>query len=33
MLTGTVRSQIDKLRVSLWSNGVSNPLTGVEQII
>ena len=32
MLTGTIRSQIDKLRDSLWSGGVSNPLTGVEQI-
>lgn len=32
MLTGEIRGQIDKLRDALWSGGVSNPLTGVEQI-
>jgi len=32
MLTGEIRSQINKLRDDLWSGGVSNPLTGVEQI-
>jgi len=32
MLTGEIRSQINKLRDALWSGGVSNPLTGVEQI-
>jgi type I restriction enzyme M protein len=30
MLTGTIRSQIDKLRDALWSGGVSNPMVGVE---
>lgn len=30
MLTGTIRSQIDKLRDALWSGGVSNPMMGVE---
>lgn len=32
MLTGEIRGQINKLRDALWSGGVSNPLTGVEQI-
>ncbi len=32
MLTGEIRSPINKLRDALWSGGVSNPLTGVEQI-
>ena len=32
MLTGEIRGQINKLRDDLWSGGVSNPLTGVEQI-
>ncbi|MCW2410406.1 MULTISPECIES: type I restriction-modification system subunit M [unclassified Sphingobium] len=32
MLTGEIRSQINKLRDDLWAGGVSNPLTGVEQI-
>lgn len=32
MLTSEIRGQINKLRDALWSGGVSNPLTGVEQI-
>jgi type I restriction enzyme M protein len=32
MLTGAIKSQINKLRDDLWSNGVSNPMTGVEQL-
>jgi type I restriction enzyme M protein len=32
MLNGAIRGQIDKLRDALWSGGVSNPLTGVEQL-
>ena len=32
MLTGAIRGQIDALRNALWTGGVSNPLTGVEQI-
>src|SRR5687767_7195794 len=32
MLNGVIRSQIDRIRNDLWSGGVSNPLTGVEQI-
>ena len=32
MLTGEIRNQINKLRDELWAGGVSNPLTGVEQI-
>lgn len=32
MLNREIRGQIDKLRDALWSGGVSNPLTGVEQI-
>lgn len=32
MLTGEIRSQIEKLRKNLWEGGVANPLTNVEQI-
>lgn len=32
MLTREIRAQIDKLRDALWSGGVSNPLTGAEQL-
>lgn len=32
MLNGAIRGQINKLRDALWSGGVSNPLTGVEQL-
>src|SRR5687768_9033509 len=32
MLTGAIKSQINKLRDDLWSGGVSNPMTGVEQL-
>ncbi len=32
MLPGTIKAQINKLRDDLWSGGVSNPMTGVEQL-
>ncbi len=32
MLTGEIRSQIERLRKNLWEGGVANPLTNVEQI-
>jgi type I restriction enzyme M protein len=32
MLNREIRGQVDKLRDALWSGGVSNPLTGVEQL-
>lgn len=32
MLTGTIKAQINSLRDALWSGGVSNPMTGVEQL-
>lgn len=32
MLTGEIKSQIEKLRKNLWEGGVANPLTNVEQI-
>lgn len=32
MLNREIRSQVDRLRDALWSGGVSNPLTGVEQL-
>lgn len=32
MLNGAIRAQVDRLRDALWSGGVSNPLTGVEQL-
>lgn len=32
MLTGQLRQQVDKLWDTFWSNGLSNPLTVIEQI-
>lgn len=32
MITGTLRSSVDKLWETLWTGGVSNPLTVIEQI-
>jgi len=32
MLTGQLRQQVDKLWNTFWSNGLSNPLTVIEQI-
>lgn len=32
MLTDAIKSQINKLRDDLWPGGVSNPMTGVEQL-
>lgn len=32
MLPAAIKAQINKLRDDLWSGGVSNPMTGVEQL-
>ncbi len=32
MITGTIKSQIDKIWDSFWSGGISNPLEVIEQI-
>lgn len=32
MLTGELRSQIDKIWDAFWSGGISNPLEVIEQI-
>lgn len=32
MLTGEIRSQIDKIWDSFWTGGISNPLEVMEQI-
>src|SRR5262245_15997233 len=32
MITGTLRSQIDKLWTEFWTGGITNPLTVIEQI-
>ena len=32
MITGTLRSSVDKLWEAFWTGGVSNPLTVIEQI-
>ena len=32
MLTGELRSQVDRLWDSFWTGGISNPLKVVEQI-
>ena len=32
MITGQLKSQIDKLWTEFWSGGVANPMTVIEQI-
>jgi type I restriction enzyme M protein len=32
VITGTLRSQIDKLWDDMWTGGIANPLTAIEQI-
>lgn len=32
MITGEIRSQIDRIWNAFWSGGVSNPLSVIEQI-
>ncbi|HEY9881799.1 MAG TPA: type I restriction-modification system subunit M N-terminal domain-containing protein, partial [Leptolyngbyaceae cyanobacterium] len=32
MITGELRSKVDKLWETFWSNGISNPLSVIEQI-
>ena len=32
MLTGEIRSQIDRIWDSFWSGGISNPLEVIEQV-
>lgn len=32
MITGTLRSAVDKLWEAFWPSGVSNPLTVIQQI-
>ncbi|WP_458115885.1 type I restriction-modification system subunit M N-terminal domain-containing protein [Arthrobacter sp. D2-10] len=32
MINGTVRAQVDKVRDTLWTGGISNPLEVIEQI-
>jgi len=32
MLTGTIRNQIDKVWETFWSNGITNPLSVIEQM-
>ena len=32
MITGELKYQVDKLWTTFWNNGISNPLTFIEQI-
>ena len=32
MITGELKSQIDKLWTEFWTGGITNPLTVIEQI-
>lgn len=32
MLTGELRSKVDKLWTTFWTGGIANPLTVIEQI-
>lgn len=32
MITGQLRSEIDKLWTEFWTGGITNPLTVIEQI-
>ena len=31
MITGTIKSQVDKIWEAFWTGGISNPLTVIEQ--
>ena len=33
MITGELKSKVDKLWTTFWSNGVSNPLSVIEQMV
>ena len=32
MITGEIKSKVDKLWTTFWNNGISNPLSVIEQI-
>ena len=32
MITGSLKSKIDKLWLEFWAGGITNPLTVIEQI-
>ncbi|WP_354253826.1 type I restriction-modification system subunit M N-terminal domain-containing protein [Arthrobacter sp. UYEF21] len=32
MITGEIKSQVDKVQNTFWSGGISNPLEVIEQI-
>ena len=32
MITGELKSRVDRIRDTMWSGGVSNPLTVIEQL-
>jgi type I restriction enzyme M protein len=32
MITGAIKSQVDKVWDAFWSSGISNPLEVIEQI-
>ncbi len=32
MITGDIRSKVDKIWETFWTGGISNPLTIIEQI-
>ena len=32
MLTGTIRNAVDQIWLTIWTGGISNPLSVIEQI-
>jgi type I restriction enzyme M protein len=32
MITGEIKSKVDRLWTTFWNNGISNPLSVIEQI-
>ena len=32
MITGTLKNQVDQIWTACWNNGISNPLTVIEQL-
>ena len=32
MITGAIRSKIDKIWTDIWAGGITNPLTVIEQL-
>ena len=32
MVTGIIKNKVDKIRTDIWTGGITNPLTVIEQL-